>query len=350
MLKSVHSVHDHTFTLKICLPLLLAFGVACSQEDTAQSDKRLSVGTVSAVQRTDVQPTRTLANPAWKFWVDPDSQAKRDAQKISPSDGPDARRLRYIADRPTGTWYGEWSGDIGPAVSMQAEAARSEDAYAVYIAYNIPYRDCGQHSAGGASASEYRVWIREFAAALANTKSIVVLEPDALTLNNCLSEELKAERYDLLRDAVRVLKQNSGTQVYLDAGHSSWLSADETAQRLKFAGIDIADGFALNVSNYQTTESNVQFGWTVQNRLGSQKPFVIDTSRNGAGPSPSNEWCNPRGRALGKEPTTETGVEGVAAYLWLKRPGESDGACNGGPAAGVWWREMALELAANAGL
>jgi endoglucanase len=36
------------------------------------------------------------------------------------------------------------------------------------------------------------------------------------------------------------------------------------------------------------------------------------------------------------------------ALLWVKLPGESDGACNGGPAAGQWWQEIALELAANA--
>ena len=33
------------------------------------------------------------------------------------------------------------------------------------------------------------------------------------------------------------------------------------------------------------------------------------------------------------------------AYLWVKRPGESDGPCNGGPSAGQWWPEYALGLA-----
>ena len=31
-------------------------------------------------------------------------------------------------------------------------------------------------------------------------------------------------------------------------------------------------------------------------------------------------------------------------YLWVKRPGESDGACNGGPGAGQWWQAYALDL------
>jgi len=38
----------------------------------------------------------------------------------------------------------------------------------------------------------------------------------------------------------------------------------------------------------------------------------------------------------------------IDAYLWIKRPGESDGTCNGGPAAGGWWIAGALELARNA--
>jgi endoglucanase len=38
----------------------------------------------------------------------------------------------------------------------------------------------------------------------------------------------------------------------------------------------------------------------------------------------------------------------VDAYLWLKKPGESDGTCNGGPKAGEFWLDRALELARNA--
>jgi len=72
---------------------------------------------------------------------------------------------------------------------------------------------------------------------------------------------------------------------------------------------------------------------------------VIDTSRNGLGPTADNQWCNPAGRALGARPTTATGDPLVDAYLWIKSPGESDGACNGAPAAGVWWADYALGLA-----
>ena len=124
---------------------------------------------------------------------------------------------------------------------------------------------------------------------------------------------------------------------------------------LKQAGIEEADGFSLNVSNYKATETEIKYGKEISKRLGG-KHFVIDTSRNGNGP-PVEEcknadgeacWCNPPGRALGTPPTTETADPLVDAYLWLKKPGESDGKCNGGPKAGMFWQERALELARNA--
>ncbi len=82
------------------------------------------------------------------------------------------------------------------------------------------------------------------------------------------------------------------------------------------------------------------------------KPFVIDTRGNGNGPyaegDPARTWCNPPGRALGAPPTRTTGDPPVAAFLWIKRPGESDGECRGGHRAGEWFDAYALELARNA--
>jgi hypothetical protein len=75
---------------------------------------------------------------------------------------------------------------------------------------------------------------------------------------------------------------------------------------------------------------------------------VIDTSRNGLGPAPDGDWCNPPGRALGLRPGSATGVSRQDANVWVKRPGESDGPCHGGPPAGAWWADYALGLARRA--
>ena len=86
-------------------------------------------------------------------------------------------------------------------------------------------------------------------------------------------------------------------------------------------------------------------------RLTNGAHYVIDTGRNGAGPSDDPlYWCNPSGRALGVAPTTETAGAHADAYLWVKRPGESDGSCDRGePAAGRFVNQFAIELARNAG-
>jgi endoglucanase len=50
---------------------------------------------------------------------------------------------------------------------------------------------------------------------------------------------------------------------------------------------------------------------------------------------------------LGISPTTNTKHKRCDAYLWIKIPGESDGKCNGGPKAGMFWGEQAEELVTN---
>lgn len=287
--------------------------------------------------------------PASPFWVDPASSA---AEQIRLWEGQgrtaDAELLERIAGQPVALWP---AGEIdpAPAVASAATSASQEGRTALFVAYNIPHRDCGQHSAGGApDADAYRAWIGKFADALGGSKALVVLEPDAVAhiVDGCTPGEYHAEREQLLGEAIVRLKQQPNTQVYLDAGNPSWIQEPwKLVDPLKRAGIENADGFALNVSNFQTDTVTKTYGLQLSQDLGG-KHFVIDSSRNGNGPLPG-VWCNPSGRALGTRPTTDTGEPALDAYLWIKRPGESDGTCEGGPDAGQWWPEYALSLARN---
>jgi HK97 family phage portal protein len=55
-------------------------------------------------------------------------------------------------------------------------------------------------------------------------------------------------------------------------------------------------------------------------------------------------------RAMGVAPTTATAGAHADAYLWVKRPGESDGSCEPGePPAGRFVNEYAIELVRNVG-
>ncbi len=257
-----------------------------------------------------------------------------------------ANRPTALASQPIAEWFGDWTPNPTGPVKSVVDGAAAKGQLAQLVAYNITKRDCeGGYSAGGAkSAAEYKTWIRQFASGIGQREAIVILEPDALAQAKCLD----GERYDLFTDAVNVLTSQTKAYVYLDAAHSAWggISDDEWASRLNKANIAKARGFSTNVSNFQTNANEIAYGTRISAKVGG-KPFVIDTSRNGQGPK-ANEWCNPLGRGLGKKPTTSTGVNKLDAYMWIKRAGESDGNCNGGPAAGQWFESYAQMLIKNA--
>jgi endoglucanase len=254
----------------------------------------------------------------------------------------DAAALAELASVPTTTWLGGWSGDVTATVGREVAAARNAGAVPVFATYNIPNRDCGGYSAGGVdSSATYLEWVPAVAAGIGSATAVVVVEPDALA-QLCGDP---AERLALLRSAVGVLEQNPGTYTYLDAGNPTWIDAADDGRPAARRRLGEADGFALNVSNLETTASNVTYGQQVSSLLGGAH-FVVDTSRNGNGPG--TDWCNPPGRAIGERPTALTGQSRVDAYLWIKRPGESDGTCNGGPAAGTFWDSYAIGLVRGA--
>lgn len=310
-----------------------------------------------AVVDGSTEKTARKASPApgAPFWVEPSSPAARQI-RLWRREGrlEEAELLKRIADQPTALWPAD--DDPVPTIEKATRAAEQESRTVVFVAYNIPHRDCGQHSAGGANdANAYRDWIERFARAIGDSKTLVVLEPDAVAhiVDGCTPAEYHAEREQLLSEAVVRLKQQPHTKVYLDAGNPAWIQEHwKLAEPLRRAGIAEADGFSLNVSNFQTDAATKAYGLRLSEGLDG-KHFVVDSSRNGNGPLNGDRgtaWCNPPGRALGTRPTTRTGEPALDAYLWIKRPGESDGECRGGPAAGTWWPAYALGLARNSRL
>lgn len=287
-----------------------------------------------------------------QLFVDPDSNAARDATALASSDPAAAAALRKVASQSQADWFGDWTptSTLTAQVSQRVDQITAAGAYPVLVAYNIPQRDCHSYSGGGAASAEaYKAWISAFKAGIGKRKAAVILEPDALAQLDCLSAADQTARLALLKDATRTLTSGSKISVYLDAGHSDWIEASVMVTRLSKAGVAYARGFSLNVSNFGTTADQIAYGRQIAPGIG-WKRFVIDTSRNGLGPATgiAEPWCNPPGRALGAAPTADTGDVIVDAFLWVKRPGESDGTCNGGPAAGTWWRDYAIGLAERA--
>jgi endoglucanase len=293
------------------------------------------------------------------FYVDPQTQAALWVA-ANPSDS----RMTVIRDRIASVPQGRWFTQNNPTtvasqVTTFTTAAATAGKIPILVIYNIPNRDCGGASSGGMpNHTAYRAWIDQVSAGLGGRPATIILEPDVLPLmTNCQTPAQQTETLASIAYAGKKLKQGSTlARVYFDIGHSNWLSASEAAARAVAADIaNSADGISTNVSNYRTTASEITYAKNVITTTGiSRLQAVIDTSRNGNGPpegvDPGDEraWCNPDGRALGTPPTTNTGDPLCDAFLWIKPPGESDGRCNKGPAAGMWFPVKALEMAKNA--
>lgn len=309
------------------------------------------ISTTTTTTVTPPVPVTTVAgNPlsSASFYVDPNSNAASQVTAWQTSRPQDALTIKKIANSAQARWFGNWNSNIGQDVASYVQSAQRAGAIPLLVLYNIPQRDCGSYSAGGANdASAYAAWIQSVHQAIGNSKAAIILEPDALAQLDCLSAADQNTRVTLLQNAISTLKSGSGTIVYVDAGNPFWQSVSTMTDRLNRVHIQQADGFSVNVSNYITTSDNLTYGDTLSRALGN-KHFVVDTSRNGAGPDLSKQWCNPSGRAIGPQSTTVTHDPLADAFLWIKNPGESDGNCNGGPNAGVWWADYALGLAQRA--
>ena len=374
-----------------------------------------------------------------RFYVPPpDSGAKDQINALKAAHQKHAAALiQDLIDTPQAVWFTSGTADsVKKDVKKVVKKAAADRTVPVLVAYNVPFRDCAQFSAGGATTTaEYLTWIDGFAKGIGDAHAVVILEPDSLgiipfnvdingNMEWCQPSDADpataaSDRYAQLNAAVDRLLQQPNVDVYLDGTHNRWLGSGDAAKRLVRAGVTRAQGFFLNVSNFQKSEELAKYGswisgciafandaeeggwrlghydwcasqyypanpddfstWSLSDdwytsNLGTAVAtthFVMDTSRNGQGrwvpptDAPAGDpqdWCDPPARGVGLRPSTDTSSELIDAYLWIKIPGESDGQCNRwapagdpdpvrmmqDPAAGVWFPEMALELAKNA--
>lgn len=284
------------------------------------------------------------------LYRDPDSQVVRWV-----SANPNDSRMPVIRDKVASQSQARWMANfnlstVQSEVSSFVSAANAVNQVPVLTAYAIPNRDCGGASAGGApDLNQYQQWISGYARGLGSRTVIVIMETDALALQTCLSGTEIQQRDQAISTGVQTLKAaNPNAKVYLDGGHSAWNSASEQGSRLASAGVQYADGFFTNVSNFQPLGNELAYGRSIisylQGRGISGKHQVIDTSRNGG---VAGDWCadDNSDRRIGNYPTLNTGDANVDGYLWIKPPGEADGCSY---AAGSFQAGLAYSLAASA--
>jgi endoglucanase len=253
----------------------------------------------------------------------------------------DAVALARMEATPQAVWFTSGTpAQVRQQVQKTMFEAAIEHAVPVLVAYDIPGRDCAAYSAGGATdRAAYQSWISAFTAGIGNGRAVVIVEPDALgnLPSDCAAHDTSTypftdtDRLAEVAFAVNTLESRPGTDVYLDGTNSHWQSVGTITQRLLAAGVQQAQGFFLNVSNYQTDTASTTYGtwvsdciamatdptnwaygkeadcasqyypatvddpstwaltteWYQQNMDGAvaSTHFVIDTSRNGRGPN-----------------------------------------------------------------
>jgi endoglucanase len=227
-------------------------------------------------------------SPGTRFYVPPPAQGsvQQILQLIASGQLKDAGLIAAMEAVPSAVWLdGEtpaqaaepgnlgWEqadSDVAQQVRRTLFAASLQNAVPIFVAYNIPGRDCSQYSAGGApSDAAYDAWIDSISNALGDAKAVVLEEPDALAdlpgyCGSAYATEFpditNTTRIDDIRYAVTTLESDPNVSLYLDAGNSDWQNVGGMAETLVAADVQHTQGFFLNVSNYQYDTNSDFFG------------------------------------------------------------------------------------------
>jgi endoglucanase len=270
--------------------------------------------------------------------VDSNSMA---ANLASSTSGTSKTVNTLLASKPQAYWIMPSTQPTSTVTSYISNIiAQSNGSIPTFVIYGIPYRDCS--SSAGISDTDYLAWIQAIVKGLGDSTSSVIYEPDALTAMPSCSQ-LAGEK-DTMKTALSTISK-AHTAIYLDAGHYGWRTPQEMADLINEINSDhVLRGFSVNVSNYDVDSVSRAYGEDISALTGNLH-YIIDSSRNGASTT-AGDWCNATGARLGHDPgSSDYGHQD--AWLWVKRPGESDGnwsECHGGPEAGSWWQDYANRL------
>jgi endoglucanase len=258
--------------------------------------------------------------------------------------------LMRIAGTAQARWVGSWMDDDRVATVTRSvfRAAQSQDRIALIAFAGEPELSCELDDL----AAVRDAYTSKVAASVRDLQDFdievwVILEPSAVDgLELC---DGRADHVEVMNAALEVL-DDAGVGIYLDASNVRGWAADDAAARLAQLDLSLADGILLGVGGYDLVEVERERGEVILDILADHGhhhlSYIIDTSRTGNGTA-GDETCNAPGQALGKAPRL-VGDGRLEAYVWIKRPGESDGPCNTGVGEGEFAPDLAMELARNA--
>lgn len=275
----------------------------------------------------------TILGPGTQFYVPKPNHGALDQIAALTASGSktDANLIKTMIETPQSVWFTKGTPKtVTQDVRNTVLRAADKGQVPVLVAYNIPFRDCAQYSAGGAtSVAEYEAWIKAFAAGIGNAKAVVLLEPDGLGIipwyttvdgaqewcrpSDANQATAASDRFAMLNYAVDTLQALPNVSVYLDGTHSAWLNIGDITDRLLKAGVQRADGFYLNVSNYQFSANSVKYGTWISKCI----TYVTAVSPNDFG-SCGNQYWN------GGPATNWSGVTMNNYQEWRNEPYSGD--------------------------
>jgi cellulose 1,4-beta-cellobiosidase len=306
------------------------------------------------------------------------------------------------------------TGRTGLQAQLTAAAAAGTAAtpsLVEIVIYDLPGRDCAALASNGeipgttAGLTEYETqYINPIASILSqfatsNIRVVAIIEPDSLpnvvTNQSIAACSTATPLYEAgITYALNKLHAISNVYNYMDIAHSAWLGWPNNMSatpavynkvvQATTAGYASIDGFISDTANYTPTQEPLLTNPTLQingqnvdsatfyqfnptfdeltydtqmyNTLvaagfPSSKKFLIDTSRNGWGPThPTTitsasdvntyvadnkidkrpfrgDWCNQNNAGIGARPTDQPfgSSSPILAFVWIKPPGESDG-------------------------
>ena len=133
--------------------------------------------------QTSSAPSRILPTNT-RFFV-PDPPAGSIEQAITLLDNgkvKDALLIGAMVFTPQAVWLtGSTPAGVEQIVRKTMQKAALEKAVPLFVIYNVPGRDCGSYSAGGAQDTPaYIAWIDAIAGGVGDRKAAFAVEPDAL--------------------------------------------------------------------------------------------------------------------------------------------------------------------------